>query len=261
MIPRDHEPWRRAMGEAASLPPDDPQRQEMQSEVSRLGAWAEAEWLALLEEGERWRLELSRVQVPEGLEDRLLRIPADSRARSLSRVLRGSRFAWIGIAAAVLVAVSAWFLVGRGGPEAKPGPLDSLAALAVNDHLESHALEVASANPKEVEAGLHDRIPFEIRWPDLGSGLELQGGRRCTLGSHPVCFSTWRKDGVRFTLLQIRRSDFNLPKDLAPVAVTPKGPAAEEKTLDVLIWTEGDVGWALVADDPAALASVRPRWR
>lgn len=247
------------MGEAASLPPDDPKRQEMQAEVSRLGPWAEAEWLALLEEGERWRLELSRVDVPEGLEERLLRIPSEAHAHPFAGIVRSGRMAWIGLAAAVLLAVGAWSLFGKDGPEPRPLPLDSLALLAMNDHLDSHTLDVASADPKAVESGLHDRIPFPIRWPDLGSEIKLEGGRRCTLGSHPVCFTTWRKDGVRFTLLQIRRTDFALPKDLAPVAVTPKGAAAGKRPLEVLIWTEGEVGWALVADDPAALASVRPR--
>ncbi|MCC7140033.1 MAG: hypothetical protein IT460_16555 [Planctomycetes bacterium] len=246
------------MGEAASLPPDHPQRVEMQAEVSRLGAWAEAEWLALLEEGERWRLELVRVEVPEGLEDRLLSIPAEVRVPTFSRLLGLRRGIWAAVAAALLVAVGAWLALGQGGSEPSTRPLDTLAMLAMNDHLDTHSLDVTSGDPKEVEAGLYERIPFEIRWPDFRGAIRLEGGRRCTLGSHPVCFTTWRKDGVRFTLLQIRRRDFGLPEHLAPTTVTPKGAAAGKKPLDVLIWTEGDVGWALVADDPSALATVRP---
>src|SRR5262245_27821721 len=248
------------MGEAASLPPEHPQRIEMQGEVSRLGAWAESEWLSLLEEGERWRLELGRVDVPEGLEDRLLRIPAESRGPALS--LLGVRpRTWLAVAAALLVGIGVWLALGRGGPEPTPRPLDTLAMLAVNDHFHTHSLDVTSSDPKEVESGLRAKIPFEIRWPEFDSPIRLEGGRRCTLGTHPVCFSTWRQGGVRFTLLQVRRRDFDLPEGLRPTTITPKEAAAGRKPMDVLIWTEGADGWALVADDPAALAAVRPRGR
>lgn len=247
------------MGEAASLPPDDPQRIEMHAEVAKLGAWAEAEWLALLEEGERWRLELSRVTVPEGLEDRLLRIPAEAPRGALHRLRALPPVAWVGIAAAALLAIGAWLFLG--GSEPRSDPLNTLAILAMNDHLDTHALDVTASDPRDVEAGLRARIPFEIRFPKLGGELRIEGGRRCTLGSHPVCFTTWRKDAARLTLLQIRRADFGLPKDLAPALVTPRGAAAGSRPLDVLIWTEGEVGYALVADDSSALRDVRPEHR
>ena len=243
------------MGEAASLPADDPQRIEMQSEVSSHGPWAEAEWLALLQEGERWRLELPRVEVPEGLGERLLRIPNDRRSGAVSRGLGIPRLAWAAMAAAILLAVGAWFVLGDR--ESKPSPVEALALLAVNDHVESHSLDVHGDAHPAVAAGLRDRIPFEIRFPDFDGGLKIEGGRRCTLGSHPVCFTAWRRAGVRLTLLQLRRADFGLPAALSPTVVTPEGTAAS-RPLDVLVWTAGEFGYALVSDEPSALRDIHP---
>jgi hypothetical protein len=227
----------------------------MQSDVSNLGPWAEAEWLALLQEGERWRLELTRVELPEGLEERLLRIPSDRRSGAISRMLGIPRLAWAAMAAAVVLAVCAWFVLGDR--ESQPTPVEALARLAVNDHVETHTLDVRGDAEPAVASGLRDRIPFEIRFPDFGGGLAIEGGRLCTLRSHPVCFTTWRRDGVRLTLLQLRRIDFGLPADLSPTVVAPEGTAAS-RPLDVLVWTTGEFGYALVADEPSALRGVRP---
>lgn len=257
MIPRDHDAWRREMGEVSSLPADDPQRLEMQAEVSRLGAWAEAEWLALLQEGERWRLELARVDVPEGIEERLLRIPLDTRSARLSLLARVPRAAWISVAAAVLIAVGAFLLFAKPSPGADP--LERIAALAVHDHRETHDLDVTAEDPAAVASGLRERIPFAVQFPDFGGAIRLAGGRRCTIDAHPVCFTTWRGGGARFTLLQFRRADFGLPERLAPTTVVPKESEAGAPPTAVLVWTEGEFSWALVTDDPQALARVRPK--
>ena len=215
MIPRDNESWRRAMGEAVALPPDDPMRVEMQGEVARLGAWAEKEWLALLEEGERWRIELRRLDVPEGLEERLLRIP-EERLRGRLPVL--SLRAWALVAAAVvLVGLGVWLAIPREVAP-PPDPLQTLAMLAMNDHLDTHTLDVKAEDAATLREGLKHKIPFEIRVPDLGGALRLEGGRRCTLGSHAVCFTTWRDASGRFTLLQLRVEDFGLPAVLPLLA-------------------------------------------
>lgn len=249
MTARDHEGWRRELGETSILPPDDPRRIDMQSEIARLGPWAEREWLALLSEGERWRIELSRVEVPATLEDRLLRIPDDCAARDArrSRVLR----LFAGIAAALLVTVAAWtFLPGRSDA------LQSLATLALNDHLDVHPVEVATADPVALAAGLRERVPFDVALPRMPDDLRLAGGRRCTLGSHAVAFTSWGGARGRVTLLQLRRADFDLPADLAPTIVTPSAAAAKARPLDVLLWTRGEFGYVVVADDPAVLRDV-----
>ena len=250
------EAWRRDMGEASILPPDDPRRAEMQTEVARLGPWAEREWLALLAEGERWRLELGRVDVPDSLEDRLLRIPDECAARHArrSRVLRRV----VGVAAAFLVAVAAWaVLAPRTGTDA----LQSLATLALNDHLDAHPVEVATADPAALAEGLRERVPFAVRLPRMPDDLRLAGGRRCTLGSHAVAFTSWGGARGRVTLLQLRRVEFDLPADLAPTIVTPNAAAARARPLDVLLWTEGEFGYVVVADDPGELHNIAARRR
>ena len=73
----DKEKLRRMMGEAAALSPDDPERRAVEAEIAREGEWAEKEWLDLLRFDEHARIELRRVPVPAGLEDRLLSLPGE----------------------------------------------------------------------------------------------------------------------------------------------------------------------------------------
>jgi hypothetical protein len=86
--------------------------------------------------------------------------------------------------------------------------------------------------------------------------LRLAGGRRCTLGSHPVAFTSWGGPRGRVTLLKLRRADFDLPANLEPTIVVPNAAAARAQPLEVLLWTEGEFGYAVVADDPGTLREI-----
>ncbi len=244
--------WRRALSEASSLPADDPHRLEIQAEVATRGGWVEKEWLALLAEGERWRIELSRVEIPDGLEDRLLAIPDDPRALR-TPLARLPRWAWAAAAAAVLVALSLWSFLPSKNAE---GPVQTLALLALNDHLDAHPVEVATADPAALAVGLRERVPFDVTLPRMPDDLRLAGGRRCTLGSHAVAFTSWGGSRGRVTLLKLLRTDFDLPEDLAPTIVTPSAAAAKAHPLDVLLWTRGEFGYVVVADDPGVVREI-----
>src|SRR6266542_435282 len=93
------EQLRRRMGEVAALPHDDPARQELVQHISQIDGAAEQEWLALVAEDERLRIDLARVTPPADLEARLLAIPQQIRPQS-SWFLRKSR--WFYALAAVL---------------------------------------------------------------------------------------------------------------------------------------------------------------
>ncbi|MBL9088467.1 MAG: hypothetical protein JNM10_15105 [Planctomycetia bacterium] len=240
--------WRRALEDASCLPPGDPERLAVERDVVARGGFAEREWLSLLEEGERLRIELQRVEVPAQLEAALLRdagIPP--------RTIRASRLrtGLLAAAAAVVLLVVGW-VSGGGGPS-KPDPLSTLALLALTDHLDTHDLEVTSGDPVVLEHALRGRIPFTVRLPALGRDAVLEGGRRCTLGSHVVCFSAWRLGGARATLIQLRPEQFGVSPSLSPTIVRADGAAAGRAPLDVLIWADGEFGYALIADESRML--------
>jgi hypothetical protein len=240
--------WHRRMGEAAHLPPEDPLRGAVEADVAQRGGLVEREWLALLEEGERLRIEMRRVEPPQDLEMRLLAIAEPARG---SGGRGGRRLAWTLGGAAALVLVG--LLVQRlGAPGDLTAQLTALARLAADDHRGTHALEVTTDVGPTLERDLAPRIPFPIRVPELGTDARLVGGRRCTLGKRTVCFSAWSLGGVRATLIQLRPAEFGLPSELAPrrvaVEATVSAPATE-----VLVWVETGVGYALVADDARAL--------
>lgn len=258
MNPADAAPWRRSLEEASCLPPGEPERRAVEAEITARGPLAEREWMLLLDEAERLRLALRRVQVPADLVERLSSIPRE--ARSPGAWLRGRGrlvLAAVAVAAALLLAFHGWRTSSPARPHT-PDPLASLALLALNDHLDTHRLEVLASDPEAVAAALAGAIPFPIRLPRLEAPARLEGGRRCTLGSHPVCFTTWRLGEARITLLQLRRRDFDLPEHLAPTVVAPQGAAAGRRPLDVLLWTSGEDGYAVVADDPTLLSRLVP---
>jgi len=83
MNDQNPEQLRRAMAEAVALPTDDPARREVLARVREAGDWAQAEWVELVESDERLRMQLSRVEVPEGLARRLLAASAEEREQLL----------------------------------------------------------------------------------------------------------------------------------------------------------------------------------
>ncbi len=60
---------------AASLPPHDPLRREVEESCAAAGGDEARRWLGALADGERLRLELHRVEVPDDLAERLASIP------------------------------------------------------------------------------------------------------------------------------------------------------------------------------------------
>lgn len=273
------EEWLQELSEASVLPPEDATRRRIEAQVAERGGWAQSYWLALLSEGESWRRALPEIEPPAELAGRLRMIPAQ---HPLASVVR-RRMAWGAAAAAVLVVGLAWALMGRETGPGFPGQdlrddagghfgddsgltveVAQVALLALNDHLDTHEQDVLSDDPVALARDLQPQIPFPVRLPDLGGVIRPVGGRRCTLGSHPVAFTAWRgapsdrqAEGGRLTLIQLRRADFGLPADMAPQLVHPQGQAARGSPLDVLFFGRGDTVWVVVADEAQDLQRVR----
>ncbi len=103
MTSETHEEVRRRMSEAVLLPPSDPLRQSVVERVAATDGPLEREWLELVQDDERLRVELARVKPPRpDLHRRLLDIPAQAQPNA---VMSGMRW-WIAAAVgAVVIAV------------------------------------------------------------------------------------------------------------------------------------------------------------
>ena len=75
-------------------------------------------------------------------------------------------------AASLVAALGLWSLLAHR--ETQTGPLDTLALLALNDHLDTSTLDVRSDDVAAGHDRPRDRIPFEIRMPELGEGIHVE---------------------------------------------------------------------------------------
>lgn len=243
------------MEEVSMLPPEHPRRRAAEAEISRRGPWAEEEWLRILREEEELRLQLQRVSIPAGLEERLLAIPEE--VALPRRVLSGRRLlaAVAGVVAVVLIAGAFFYGWCQQGHSEQ---VKALAWLAMNDHLKASPVTVETSERGELERALADRIPFPVVLPELGPKLKLVGGRRCRLAGKTVALTAWRgPGGERFTLFQFRPDEFGLPPKVGTKISHRKTPSVAEYPCDVLVWTEAGRGYALVADRGSGLEGAR----
>jgi len=257
------EAWVLELGEASVLASDDPARVAIEARVAERGGWSAAHWSDLLKEGQAWRRLLKDAEPPEELAARLSPIPRQHLPQADTLGRRRRRPLLWACAAVLLVAVGA-LAVRFGGRSTSPdAPVDwseaisEVARLAIKDHLVTHEQDVLADDPATLARELASHIPFPVDLPDIGADMVPVGGRRCTLGVHPVAFTAWRGPAGRVTLLQMRRADFNLPADMAVQVVRPDLVAAEGRPLEVLFFGRADTVWVVVADDADDLRRVR----
>lgn len=104
---------RRRMSEAVLLPPSDPLRQSVVERVAAADGALEREWLELVQEDERLRVELARVRPPPpDLHRRLLDIPAQAQPNA---PVSGTRW-WVAavvVGAVILAAIIGMLAVMR----------------------------------------------------------------------------------------------------------------------------------------------------
>lgn len=116
-----------------------------------------------------------------------------------------------------------------------------IALLTMSEHFAPHHLTVKTPDPRELERSLSDELPFSVVVPDLGKSFELVGGRRCSIGSHPAAYSSWRSQGRIFSLYQFVPSAFGLAGHVERTTVP-----GNVSRCQVEVWTDGGRGFALV---------------
>jgi hypothetical protein len=241
----EKEKLRRMMGEAAALSPDDPERRAVEAEIAREGEWAEKEWLDVLGFDEHVRVELQRVPIPAGLEERLYSIPGEADAR------RRPIFRWAVTAAAaalmLICAGIAYFFVNGGTTGRR---IREIGLTAIADHAAHKPLTIETRDESVLLASLGPQVYFKAIFPKLGEGFRLVGGRKCSLADRPVIYTRWEKDGYEYSLCLFCPKDFGLPSEFPRVTVVPKGGRGKGSH-QALVWAEGGCAYVLVAESGA----------
>jgi hypothetical protein len=259
MDDKEKEILRRAMSGMAALSPDDPLRLELEGKVAAAGEWARIEWLRLLGAEGALRDRLRRVEVPPGLEERLLASARTAgRTHSALRLSRG----WLAAAAVLLLALSSAFLLPRLRTSLESGKeLKTLALLAVNNHINSQEVSVVTLDPLFLERELGGAVPFRIVLPSVRTGLSLVGGRQCAFGSRPAVYSRWEGPQDKCSLFQFRCSDFGISNQVGKEVIRCEqtgNRAVEGCRCRVIIWSEEGRGYALVTDNTDPLGFLSP---
>ncbi len=243
----------RLMGEAAVLPPEDPQRQAVEAEIAGEETWAKKKWLDLLRGDELLRLELRRTSPPAGLEERLLAIP-DEAMRSRRPVPR-----WLGVAAAILVLVAGAGLLHHFHRAAEFSErIGNIALFAVSDHIKNNPLAIDVNDRAAIVTHLSKQVPFEVKIPDFPSEFRLIGGRKCSLGTRAVVYTRWKRRQSNYSLFQFCPKDFDLPDVFPRRIMSMKGAAMAGEPCEVLIWAEKGCAYAIVAGSHAPLNQIIP---
>ncbi len=241
------------MGEAAALPPDDPRRRDLESRLANDQTSADQEWRDLLLENECFRDNLSRVEVPDDLESRLLTVASKPSGPRMT-----APWGWAFAAAAVMLLLLGMQLAHRYTNGTR---MRTVALLAINNHLnhlEDHGVQAQTYEKRELEVALTGQVGFQVKVPDMRDGLQLTGGRRCKLGTHAVAFTLWHDDAGEYSLFQFQPDRFGLPTTIEPMLVHTTQPAGADHTCGAWLWTEGSYGYVLTGDPGNDLRRLSP---
>ncbi len=245
------EQWVRRMQEMILLPIDNDRRSAFEAEIAQADDSVKQEWLTYLHEEERLRLAVLDVPSSPLMKQYLLSIPDES--QQTPRVLKQVIFSCAAVLILAVLGLSGWYAWHHSITEQN---LQTLALLAMNDHVDEVRLDVKTHDKSFLEQEMRTVLPFDISLPDLGNQYALVGGRKCVLGTHPVLYSRWMNSAGEYTLFQFQPSDFLLPATMKRTLVQPKGPATVRHPCEVLVWAQDNTGYVLVADSGAMLDDI-----
>jgi hypothetical protein len=250
------EQLRRRMGELATLPHDDPQRQALVQQISEVNGALEREWLELIHADEQLRIDLARVTPPPGLEERLLAIPGQAGLRG-RWTFRPSH--WLSALAAVLViAVALWGLTSVKEQRVARA-IDLVATVTMASHASEPELDITSSDWKAIVAASQQSVHYPLDLPTLDPSLRLTGAKVIELAGNTMLYTRWEHGSERYSLYQFCGKDFGLKRPLPRQELKPS-PKAD---CSVIVWTENHCDYALVieeslpASEPAQRSALR----
>jgi hypothetical protein len=246
--------------ELANLPRDAAARKAMEA---RLGAVEPVEreyWIGYLRLTDRLNAELSRVETPAGLEERLLRVAEQPPpAMSWGRVIRKS-LNWKSIAACVLLLLASknlwdWYSSLPAGAK----PLENNLAVTISREavreLEAHpAMDVIGGDAGAVRDAIASRgAPFAMVLHPRGKA-DLLGGGVVDFHGTPAAYTRWQAGGAHYTVYQFDGTKLGVPGNFAVARQTPTELWHGNERFKVVIWPGklGSCTWAAVMDSDGA---------
>jgi hypothetical protein len=245
--------------ELAALPPGDPRRREFEANLSMASPAERLYWSSVLRETDRLYSEMQHVQVPSGLQDRLLQIAAPQNQPIWKRWMNFPfdwRFLVGGLVTAAIVAGACFWFAEPSHPVALADSFaEQIANQAVHEHEQPPPLQVTGSDLKTVEAALnHGQVPFPVVVLQPAGKLDLQGGGACDMDGTPAVYTRWTSNGQLETLYQFDGRKIGIPARFYRRMEVPTSLWHDTHHYRVVIWP-GDGGqctWALVLESENA---------
>ncbi len=250
------QPLTERMEHAAALPPEHPVRYALTVELARADAETQRQWLDLLRDDERLRLNMHRVDAPASLSNALEEIPdqAPTAGRIGWSILRRASLA---LAAAVLLAVGLTITVNV--PDwTFDHTTRRIAAAAMTTHTVRPQLTVQTASSEQLVERFNEHLHFKPRLPAM-EGFTLVGGAISQIEGRPVLLSRWTRDGRSYSLYQFCNKDFDLSNDFDRTILCPFAGEKPGDPCRVILWTEGHCAYALADETGEYAAQLQSR--
>ncbi|MBI4587496.1 MAG: anti-sigma factor [Candidatus Rokubacteria bacterium] len=206
------------------------------------------------------RTRLPREPAPAALRERIRSALRRADRREREGVLRRSLPWAVPVAALLLLAVG----IGLWERSAPPPVVRELVAKhLMYSRLEAPA-EIASASQEAVAGWFKRRVRFDVAVPDFSpSGIRLVGGRLSDLSDRQVAYLLYEKGRNLVSLFALPSRGFALPGRGWVRAGDGRFSVTEVKGVEVVIWTQGELAYALVSslDREALLECAETVWR
>lgn len=253
--PTEHrDDLRQRMAECAALDASDPMRRDLLREIVEADQALQQEWIDLIADDERTRLDLIDATPSSSLHRRLQELPdttpvADAPATAGSIRSRTWTRPLVSMAAAVLIGATIWLALGPLAPDAQAARLDAFGAAAVEHHLMGMPMIIQTADVGQLDERLRGTVDFAYHLPDLTKdGYTLVGARPCHLKGKDIIQSQWKRDGKLYSVYVVCPPDFDLPKTIDRCDIGLTKPASDGSRRTVTVWSGGDCVYAIVPE-------------
>jgi len=120
--------------------------------------------------------------------------------------------------------------------------VDEVVAYSIANHLDtSMDMAFQAGEVRDVGQWFSQRLGYTVRLPDLKKlGLNLRGGRKCTLGKIEAAYLFCQSKGKPVSLFVIRQNDVDVPFDRERKYIV------EEGDTKVTLWEESGMVYAMV---------------
>ena len=142
-----------------------------------------------------------------------------------------------GALAGLLLLLFVWLPLGQD-----LSSIERIARLAEQNHHAGYSMSFAAGEVSDVTDWFSGKLGFDVVLPDLaGRGLNLLGGRKCTLGGQEIAYLFYAANGKPYSLFEIAVADVSVELVEGKTYRYP----LEDCVVD--IWKKGGRVYALVS--------------